>query len=110
VPLVAVLVLLAAIAIVVLGLVGARLGDRARARTAADAVALAGAASGRDAADQVAAANRAVVVEWHPDGDGVTVVVQVGDATARARAVRACARSAESHLVDSGRCLPSNPG
>lgn len=80
--------------VLAVGLVGvlvvARLGqaadDAARARTAADAAALAGAADGRAAAEQVAAANGGVVIDYVSAGDQVEVVVAVGVASARARA------------------------
>lgn len=60
--------------------------DVARARTAADAAALAGVGGGRAAADRLAAVNDAVVVSWDDAGHHVTVTVRVGGATARARA------------------------
>lgn len=60
--------------------------DVGRARTAADAAALAGAAAGRAAAARLAAANGAAVVAWSRDGATVTVTVRVGDAEATARA------------------------
>ena len=56
VPLLAVLVLVAGGAIVLLGRIGGAAVDRASARTAADAAALAGAAEGRAAAASVATA------------------------------------------------------
>lgn len=62
-----------------------------RARTAADAAALAGVEHGRDRAAAIAAANGAAIVAWTesigPDGGRtVTVEVVVGDVSARARA------------------------
>lgn len=57
-----------------------------RARTAADAAALAGATDGRAGAARLAAANGAELVGWRVDGETVTVVVIVGDARATARA------------------------
>ena len=63
------------------------LGQRARARTAADAAALAGAAEGEDAARRLAAANGGEVVLRSPvRGDEVVVRVRVGDVEAEARA------------------------
>jgi hypothetical protein len=112
-PLVAVLVVVAALAIVVIGRLGAVAVARARARTAADAVALAGAAEGRDSAARVAADNDAIIIGWLDETDGVTVVVVVDRETASARAVRGpppCARPAAGHLVDSPSCPPNNPG
>jgi hypothetical protein len=113
VPLVALLVVVAALAIVVIGRLGVVALARARARTAADAVALAGAADGRAVAGRVAAANHAVIVAWYDEADGVEVVVLVDHEAATARAVRTqlpCARPVPGHLVDSASCPPSNPG
>jgi hypothetical protein len=76
------------VALVALGL--ARLGggavDAARARTAADAAALAGAAEGRAAAAEVAGANGARLVSYRSLGTDVVVTVEVGPARVRARA------------------------
>ena len=63
-------------------------GDRARAVTAADAAALAGAAEGEDAARQVAADNGGRIVAWHAEGPDVWVTVVVGEARAQAKARR----------------------
>jgi hypothetical protein len=60
--------------------------EATRARTAADAVALAGAAGGRDAAVRLARENGAVIEAWSAVGEEVTVTVRVGDAVADARA------------------------
>lgn len=60
--------------------------DAGRARTAADAAALAGTTGGAAAAGQLAAANDAVVVGFRQVGGTVTVTVRVGDAEATARA------------------------
>lgn len=60
--------------------------DAARARTAADAAALAGVDGGRAGSDRLASANDAEVVAWSQVGDDVTVTVRVGDASATARA------------------------
>ena len=62
--------------------------DEARARTAADAAALAGAAEGEDAAREVAEANGAELVHWRAEGADVWVEVRVGDARAVAKARR----------------------
>src|SRR5688572_1865171 len=65
---------------------GRVLVERARARTAADAAALAGAAEGEAGAREVARANGGVLVR-HEDLDGVAMVeVRVGRVTAFARA------------------------
>ena len=62
--------------------------ERARAATAADAAALAGAAEGEDAAREVASANGARLVEWRARGPMVWVIVELGDARAEAKARR----------------------
>lgn len=84
----------AMLAVVVGGLVAlvpvARaLDDRARAHTAADAAALAGAAEGEAAARRLAGANGARVVAFRREGTDVVVRVQVGGVAASARAGRA---------------------
>ncbi|MFQ5557507.1 MAG: hypothetical protein ACE5GB_08390 [Acidimicrobiales bacterium] len=86
VPLMMLLVLVAAAAIVVLGLFAPPLDDAARARTAADAAARAGAAEGRSAAADLAAANGGDLESYTRAGDRVTVVVRVGSARHRAAA------------------------
>lgn len=85
-PLVALLFAVTAGAIVLLGHLGAVVADRAEARTAADAAALAGAAEGEPAARAVASANDADLEEFVALGGDVEVVVRVGQARARARA------------------------
>jgi hypothetical protein len=80
---------LAGFAVVLTMAVGRLAGDvvdAARARRAADAAALAGVAGGRIAAERLAAANGAVVLEWGRQDHEVTVTVRVGDAHATARA------------------------
>jgi len=80
---------LAVIAVLVaaLGVVAGHSIDAARARTAADAAALAGVESGRAAADALAHANGGTLVEFHTFGGGDVVVrVRVGRASASARA------------------------
>ena len=62
--------------------------ERARAGTAADAAALAGAAEGEDAAREVATANGARLVGWRAAGPMVWVEVRLGDARAEAKARR----------------------
>ncbi len=59
---------------------------RQRARSAADAAALAGALGGRAAADEVAGRNDAALVSWSERGHEVVVTVRVGDQVATARA------------------------
>ncbi len=58
----------------------------ARARTAADAAALAGAVGGETEARALAEANGGELVEFEQLGQTVVVVVAVGSATHRARA------------------------
>ena len=69
----------------------ARLGpvvdDAARARTAADAAALAGVAVGEGGARARAAANGGELVTFTRTGSRVEVVVRVGEVQARAEAV-----------------------
>ena len=65
---------------------GSGLVAHERARTAADAAALAGVTGGRGAAATMAAANGGVLVSWARDGSEVTVTVRVGDHRALARA------------------------
>ena len=68
--------------------VGARVIDRGRAQTAADAAALASVDGGRRAAVDLAGLHGGTVVSWWrgPSTDDVTVVVAVGGATATSRA------------------------
>ena len=88
VPLGAAMLAIVTVALVALVPVAGALGDRARARTAADAAALAGAVEGEGAAGDLAAANGAELVAFERSGDEVIVQVRVGavDAHARARA------------------------
>jgi len=76
--------------VVVLALGAVRLGTavqaRARAHTAADAAALAGAAEGRQAAEQLALANGARVESYREDGTEVEVEVVLDGVRAVARA------------------------
>ena len=60
--------------------------DAAQARTAADAAALAGAASGADAARDLAERNGGQLVVFERTARGVVVEVQVGSVRARAEA------------------------
>lgn len=60
--------------------------DHERARSAADAAALAGVHGGRDAAAEMAAANGGVLVAWSRDATSVTVTVRVDEGEASARA------------------------
>ena len=87
-PLVAVGILVAGGAVLLLGRMGSAAVDRASARTAADAAALAGAAEGRAASASVAAANGGRMASFREQGSDTEVVVTVGQARAVARARR----------------------
>lgn len=85
-PLVALVLVVALGAVVVLGQVGRVLDDRAQARTAADAAALAGAVEGAAGAEDLARRNGATL-EDVTVRQGITVVrVRVGWVTASAAA------------------------
>jgi hypothetical protein len=99
VPLAAAMVALCGVALLALVPVAGALDDRARARTAADAAALAGAADGEQGARQVAAANGADLLEIEQDGDDVVVQVRVGQVEAYAKA-RATRRTAAGELAE----------
>jgi hypothetical protein len=87
-PLLAVILVLAASLMLAIGRLGEAAVARARARSAADAAALAGAADDRAAATAMAEANGARLLVYEPRGRDVRVTVQWGRvrATARARA------------------------
>jgi D-alanyl-D-alanine carboxypeptidase/Putative Flp pilus-assembly TadE/G-like len=101
VPLAVAMLAIVAVALVALAPVGRGLADRAHARTAADAAALAGAAEGEQAARALAGANGADLVEFERAGDEVVVRVRVGDVDAYARA-RAAVRSAPTPAAPAG--------
>lgn len=90
VPLVLVVVVLAVVATFGIAHLGRSVIDAGRARTAADAAALAGVEGGRAASSRLASAHGGELVEWRTSGgsDGVTVtvVVRVGRARATAAA------------------------
>jgi len=86
VPLVIAVVALAAFAVVALGRFAVGTVDAARARTAADAAALAGAADGEAAAAAAAADNGGTLESFAAVGVDVVVRVRVGRAVAEARA------------------------
>lgn len=90
VPLAGAMLAVVTIALVALVPAARAVVDRARARTAADAAALAGAADGEQAARDLAARNGAELVEFDRHDAEVTVRVRIGDvdAYARARATR----------------------
>jgi hypothetical protein len=85
-PLVALIMVVAGLAVVAIGKIGGAAVDRAQAVTAADAAALAGAAEGRDAARELARANGGRLAGYEEVGDDARTRVEVGDATAHARA------------------------
>ena len=79
-------VVLAALALVGFGLFSARIIDRGRAQTAADAAVLAATTGGRGAAARLATSNGAVLLSYAEAGDIVTVTVEVDGERATARA------------------------
>ena len=81
---------LAVVVTLLIGLValGNLVGARARAQTAADAAALAGAARGRPAAVAMAVENHGELESYAARDDEVEVTVRVGDARATSRARR----------------------
>jgi hypothetical protein len=87
-PLVIAVIALAVAVALALGPVARHANDRARARTAADAAALAGAAEGARAARSVAEANGARVIFFWEEGHDVWVGVELGEARAAAKARR----------------------
>jgi len=111
-PLYTLVVLVACVGMLLLVRLGVIETHRAHARTAADAAALAGAAEGRDAAEQVAAANGAVMESFEADGDEVEVRVRVdtSHATARARREGGCRSAPQPENVDFVPCQPTSPG
>jgi Flp pilus assembly protein TadG len=88
VPIVVALIAVALLAALVLADLGRAAGDRARARTAADVAALAGAAEGEGAARDLARANGALLERFAREGDSVEVTVRIGEARATSRARR----------------------
>ncbi|MGQ0616164.1 MAG: pilus assembly protein TadG-related protein [Acidimicrobiia bacterium] len=85
-PLTAVLVILMGLSCLLLASVGRDARDQARARSAADAAALAGAVQGPTVAAALAEANGGQLVDFRADGDGATVRARVGSGDAVARA------------------------
>jgi hypothetical protein len=85
-----VVVVLAVVAVVAIAEVGGNVVDAGRARTAADAAALAGVEGGPEASTKIASLNGASLVSWSSQADGagvtVTVTVRVGRASATAAA------------------------
>ena len=87
-PLVALVLAAGAGAVVLLALLGGVVSDRAEARTAADAAALAGAAGGEPAARAVAVANHGQLESFEQRDNDVEVTVRVDHARATSRAAR----------------------
>jgi Putative Flp pilus-assembly TadE/G-like len=90
VPLALVVIVLAVVLTMAMGSLGGLAVDASRARTAADAAALAGVEGGRPAAAKFAAEHGATLVAYRASGPAddrlVTVRVRVGRATATAAA------------------------
>lgn len=88
VPVMVVVLLLAAVVVLAITRLGIAADDAAKARTAADAAALAGAAEGFAAATELAEANGATLLDYNAFGNQVEVRVEVGSSVAIARAER----------------------
>jgi uncharacterized membrane protein len=88
VPLTAAALLVAVVGLSLTARMGEILVDHARARTAADAAALAGAIEGRDAASDAAVRNGAQLTAFTTDGATATATVSVGQTEATATATR----------------------
>ena len=90
VPLALVAVVVAVVATLAIASFGRSIVDAGRARTAADAAALAGVDGGEGASARLAAEHGATLVSWSssgsPDALTVTVTVRLGRATASAAA------------------------
>jgi hypothetical protein len=110
VPFLALLVLAAGGAIVLLGRIGGTAVDRASARTAADAAALAGAADGRGAAASVAAADGGHIESYRELGVETEVRVSVGHATALARARRESGGTGDNGMAPALRAVWTRAG
>jgi Flp pilus assembly protein TadG len=82
----AAVVVVLVLGMLVVGRVGRAVVERARARTAADAAALAGVRDGREAAGDLAARNGGRLATYVESGTEVEVTVRVGDEQASARA------------------------
>lgn len=85
-PVVAFALVVLVIGLLVVGRVGSAVIDRARARNAADAAALAGVRDGRPGAQALAERNGARLVGFEQSGDEVDVTVEVGPMRASSRA------------------------
>jgi hypothetical protein len=87
-PFIALTIVLVGVIVILLGRMGGAATSRAGARNAADAAALAGAAAGRTAADELARANGAELVSYAEIGLDTEVRVRLGPAEAVGRARR----------------------
>ncbi|MDQ4070272.1 MAG: M15 family metallopeptidase [Actinomycetota bacterium] len=87
-PFLALAMVLAGTSVIILGRIGGAATERAGARNAADAAALAGAAAGRSAALDLARANGAELVAYEEIGFDTRVRVRLGQAEATGRARR----------------------
>lgn len=88
-PMTAVVMVVVVIAAVLVVRLGLQVDRRARAQSAADAAAIAGATEGEDVAGAVSEANGATLESFVVRGSEVEVVVRLGDERATARARRA---------------------
>lgn len=79
-------VVMAAVSVIALGEFGARVVDRGRAQTAADAAALAATRGGRPAAERLATSNGGRLISFSESADAVVVVVEVAGERASAQA------------------------
>lgn len=114
-PLLAAALVLAAVLALTLARHGGNVVDAATARTAADAAALAGAAEGRRAAEQLAGANGATLELFRSEGRDVVVTVRRGRVRVTARARRdgtwcGPARQAGAATSYTSPPCPSSPG
>lgn len=87
-PFLALTIVLIGVMVILLGRMGGAATTRAGARNAADAAALAGAAAGRTAADELARANGAELLSYREIGLDTEVRVRIGPAEAVGRARR----------------------
>jgi len=87
-PLLALVMVVAVAAAILVVRLGVEVDHRARAQTAADAAALAGASGGRIEAEAIAARNGAEIESFVSRDGEVEVIVRVADRRATARARR----------------------
>jgi hypothetical protein len=109
-PLLALVILVGMAAALAMARLGVEVIDRARARTAADAAALAGVDGGRSAADAAARANGGRVVHFVTSGGATEVEVRVGDSEATSRARPGAPRAEAKWINPAGpTTVPSAP-